>query len=123
MRHSRLVSPTLRSSESVVTTRPDGSSEPLDGSAVVRLRIAAVAWGVLWLLLGLVNKHLIAPGLALPADSDIPWPPAADGLALLCITLSALVYFSGPAPGERSDPSGERGAWIRDRARFRDRRD
>jgi hypothetical protein len=103
MRHSRLVSPTLRSSESVVTTRPDGSSEPLDGSAVVRLRIAAVAWGVLWLLLGLVNKHLIAPSLALPADSDIPWPPAADGLALLCVTLSALVYFL--APRLANDPS------------------
>ena len=96
MRHSRLVSPTLRSSESVVTTRPDGSSEPLDGSAVVRLRIAAVVWGVLWLLLGLVNKHLIAPSLALPADSGIPWPPAADGLAALCVTLSVLVFVLAP---------------------------
>jgi eukaryotic-like serine/threonine-protein kinase len=96
MRHSRLVSPTLRSSESVVTTRPDGSSGPLDGSAVVRLRIASVVWGALWLLLGLVNKHLIAPGLALPADSGIPWTPAADALAVLCVTLSAVVFFLAP---------------------------
>jgi serine/threonine-protein kinase len=96
MRHSRLVSPTLRSSESVVTTRPDGSSGPLDGSAVVRLRIASVVWGVLWLLLGLVNKHLIAPSLAIPADSGIPWTPAADALAVLCVTLSAVVFFLAP---------------------------
>jgi len=96
MRHSRLVSPTLRSSESVVTTRPDGSSGPLDGSAVVRLRIASVVWGALWLLLGLVNKHLIAPSLAIPADSGIPWTPAADALAVLCVTLSAVVFFLAP---------------------------
>ena len=104
MRHSRLVSPTLRSSESVVTTRPDGSSEPLDGSAVARLRITAVVWGGLWLLLGLVNKHLIAPSLALPADSDIPWPPAADALAVLCVTLSAVVFFL--APRLANNPAG-----------------
>jgi len=54
-------------------------------------------------LLGLVNKHLIAPSLALPADSGIPWPPAADGLAVLCVTLSALVFFL--APRLANDPS------------------
>ena len=103
MRRSRLVSPTLRSSDSVVTTRPDGSSGPLDDSVVLRLRIAAVVWGALWLLLGLVNKHLIAPSLALPADSGIPWTPAADALAVLCVTLSAAVFFLAPRLAD--DPS------------------
>ncbi len=55
-----------------------------------------MVWGGLWLLLGLVNKHLIAPSLALPADSDIPWTPAADALAVLCVSLSAVVFFLAP---------------------------
>jgi hypothetical protein len=55
-----------------------------------------VGWGGLWLLLGLVNKHLIAPSLALPAHSNIPWTPAADALAILCVTLSAVVFVLAP---------------------------
>jgi serine/threonine-protein kinase len=62
----------------------------------VRLRITALAWGALWLLLGLVNKHLIAPTLTLPAHSSIPWPPVADALAAMCVILSLLVFFLAP---------------------------
>lgn len=50
-----------------------------------------------------MNKHLIAPSLALPADRDIPWPPAADALALLCVTLSAMVFVLAPRLSNHPD--------------------
>jgi len=50
--------------------------------------LASVVWGAL-----LAGNHLVVPRLHLPDASIVPWGPAADALAVLCILLSLGLYF------------------------------
>ena len=69
---------------------------------VRRLRVACIVWMVLWATAIFVN-HLILPSLSLRAGQVIPWPPLADGLALTCIAVSALVYRFAPIACRQPD--------------------
>jgi len=51
----------------------------------------------------IVVNHLILPWLHLRAGQVVPWPPIADGLVVVCILVSALVYRYATVACKRPD--------------------
>ena len=88
----QVVQPTLRTTPTA--TSPGAAPMPRDvlADAVHRLRLACAVWIVLLVTAVAVN-HLIVPWLHLPAHQVVPWPPVADVLAVVCVIVSALVYW------------------------------
>lgn len=96
VRQPRLVAPTLRTGETPDAIPSDGLPDDLARQTASRLRIAAAVWGLLWLLLGLVNNRLVAPWLQLQPTAVIGWTRVADALAILCVALAAGVFYYAP---------------------------